>query len=76
MVPESRNGLLCHSIVIVTTAVVSEDGELLFLHHIRRRLGLDTTPDIANVSFKDLSDGWRDLPILIVFGYLESVRYR
>ena len=76
MIPESGNGLLCHRIVVVTAAVVSEDGELLLLHHIRRRLGLDTTPDIPNVSFKHLSNGWRDLPVLVVFGYLESVCQR
>lgn len=76
MVPESSNGLLCHSIVVITTAVVSEHGELLLLHHIRRRLGLDTAPDVPNVSFKHLSDGWRDLPVLIFFGYLESVCHR
>ena len=76
MVPEPSNGLLCNRIVVVPAAVVSEHRELLFLHHISRRLGLDPTPDISNVSFKHLSDGWRDLSILIVFGDLESICHR
>lgn len=76
MIPESGNGLLCHSIIVITAAVVSEHGELLLSHHICRRLGLDTTPDIPNVSFKSLCNGWRDLPVLIGFGYLESVCHR
>ena len=76
MVPESSNGLLGNSIVIVTAAVVSEHGELLSLHHISRRLGLDPTPYIPNVSFKQLRDGWRDLAVLIFFGDLESFCHR
>ena len=76
MVPESRNGLLCHSIIVVTAAVVGEHGEFLFLHHIGGRLGLNTAPNIPNVSFKHLSNSWRDLPILIVLGYLERVCHR
>lgn len=76
MVPEPSNGLLCNRIVVVTAAVVSEYRELLFLHYISRRLGLDPTPYITNISFKYLSDGWRDLSILIVFGDLESVCHR
>ena len=59
MIPESGNGLLCYSIVVVPAAVVSEHGELLLLHHIRRRLSLDPTPDIRNVSFKHLTNGGR-----------------
>ena len=59
MVPESGNGLLCYSIIVVPAAVVSEHGELLFLHHIRRWLSLDTTPDIRNISFKQLTNGGR-----------------
>lgn len=76
MVPEPGNGLLCKRIVVVTAAVVSEHCELFFLHHISRRLGLDPTPDISNVSFKHLIDGWRDLSILIVFGDLKSICHR
>ena len=76
MIPKSSDSLLCHSIVVEAAAIVSEDGELLFLHHICRRLGLNTTPDIPNVSFKQLSNGWRNLPVLIFFGYLESVCHR
>lgn len=76
MVPEPSNGLPCHRIVVETATVVSEHGELLSSHHVRQRFGLDTTPNIPNVSFKHLGNGWRDWPVLVVFGYLEGVCYR
>lgn len=76
MIPESSDGLLCHCIVVVTAAVVTEDGKLLLRHHIRRRLSLDTAPDIPNVSFQRLSNGWGDLSVLTGLGYLESVCHR
>lgn len=76
MVPEPSNGLLCNSIVVVTATVVSEHGEFLSLHHVSRRLGLDPTPYISNISFKQLSDGWRNLAVLIFLGDLESFCHR
>ena len=76
MIPEPSNGLLCQSIVVVPAAEVREHSELLFAHHIRRRLGLDSTPDISNTSFEHLGNRWRNLSVLIFFGYLESVGHR
>ena len=76
MIPESGDGLPCDSIVFISAAIVCEYGELLLLHHICRGLGLDPTPNIPDVSFKQLSHGWRNRSILIFFGYVESIRHR
>ena len=74
MIPESGDSLPCNSIVLIPAAVVCEYGKLLLVHHICRRLGLNPTPDIPNVSFEQLSNGRRNCSILVFFGYVESTR--
>ena len=74
MIPESRNGLLSHTIVLVTALIVIEHCVLVFAHDVGRWLRLDTSPEVANVPFKQSGDRWRDLATLTVFSYLKSSR--
>ena len=76
MIPESSNSLPCYSIIVETAVKVIEHLELLSRHHICRRLGLDTTPDIPDGPFKRLGNGWRDLSVLVRFGHIESACHR
>lgn len=73
MIPESGDGLLRYRIIVVAPTIIIEDRELIFCHHITSWLGLDSSPDIANTSFKHCRNGGRNLAILVVLSYLESL---
>lgn len=72
MIPKSSNGLLRHCIVIISAAIVIEDGKLFFGHHICRGLPLNSPPYITDITLKQCCDSRRDLAILILFGHFEG----
>ena len=65
--------MLRRRVVGVAAAIISENSELIFRHHVGIRLCLDSTPDVADVPFKQVRDRRRDLASLALFGYLKRL---
>ncbi len=73
MIPEPGDGLLGYRIIVVAPSIIIEDSKLIFCHHITSWLGLDSPPDVADIPFEHCRHGGRNLAILVVLGYLESL---
>ena len=73
MAPKPGHGILRYTVVVVTAAVIVEDGKLLLRHHVGIWLRLDPAPDIADLPFKHCSHRRGYWAVLVFFGYLKGL---